>query len=194
MIGTGPAKKSSRRRLKPLQRLKHLSKNGGSNWRSQHLLIGDGLGRRCSRNDRPPAKRALRDRRRDHADRGGLRRRGRETIIQNCANCDTRRKAKSARLLTKRQIRAIRQPSITRTFRRGRAAGAAQADRGHVASVQPQAAQHPNQVVQVDTTTLFVCGAPSYAWKRSCEPHREDGIGFGAEVHQPNNSKRPTTC
>src|SRR6187455_3460746 len=64
---------------------------------------------------------------------------------------------------------------------------------GTIASVPPQGGRkHPNQdFVQVDTTNiLFVCGGAFDGLEKIVRNRTEKtGIGFGAEVRSPNNSK-----
>jgi ATP-dependent Clp protease ATP-binding subunit ClpX len=64
---------------------------------------------------------------------------------------------------------------------------------GTIASVPPQGGRkHPNQdFVQVDTTNiLFVCGGAFDGLEKIVRNRTEKtGIGFGAEVKSPNNSK-----
>ena len=83
------------------------------------------------------AQRAVRDRRCDHADRSGLRRRGRRKHhSEAAAELQLRRRARAARHRLHRRDRQdqpqVRQPvDHARRVGRGRAAGAAQADRRH---------------------------------------------------------------
>ena len=64
---------------------------------------------------------------------------------------------------------------------------------GTIASVPPQGGRkHPNQdFVQVDTTNiLFICGGAFDGLEKIVRNRTEKtGIGFGAEVRSPNNSK-----
>src|SRR5258706_5151809 len=64
---------------------------------------------------------------------------------------------------------------------------------GTIASVPPQGGRkHPNQdFVQIDTTNiLFVCGGAFDGLEKVIVDRTEKtGIGFGAEVRSPNNSK-----
>jgi ATP-dependent Clp protease ATP-binding subunit ClpX len=64
---------------------------------------------------------------------------------------------------------------------------------GTIASVPPQGGRkHPNQdFVQVDTTNiLFICGGAFDGLEKIVRNRTEKtGIGFGAEVKSPNNSK-----
>jgi hypothetical protein len=96
--------------------------------------------------------------------------------------------------------RKSRQPlDHPRRVGRGRAAGAAQAHRGHASpSVPPQGGRkHPNQeFVQVDTTNiLFICGGAFDGLEKVIRGRSsKSGIGFGAEVRSAERAATSASC
>jgi ATP-dependent Clp protease ATP-binding subunit ClpX len=91
----------------------------------------------------------------------------------------------------RQDLAQVRQPvDHARRVGRGRAAGAAEAGRGHDASMPPQGGRkHPNQdFIQVDTTNiLFICGGAFDGLEKVIRERTEKaGIGFGAEVKSRN--------
>ena len=140
------------RRLQPLQAAgdRRQGRRGRARQEQHPADRPDRLGQDAARADaRAAARRAVRDRRRDDADRGGLRRRGRrEHHPEAAAEVRLRHREGAARHRLHRRDRQDlaqeRQPvDHARRLGRGRAAGAAQADRGHdrlgAAAGRPQA-------------------------------------------------------
>ena len=123
------------------KRLKHMSRTQGRGRARQEQHPADRpdrLRQDAARADAgAPAQRAVRDRRRDHADRSRLRRRGRrEHHPEAAAELRLRRREGAARHRLHRRDRQdlaqVRQPvDHPRRVGRGRAAGAAEADRRH---------------------------------------------------------------
>ncbi len=122
------------------KRLKHRrqERRGGAGQVEHPADRAHGFGQDAARADAgAPAQRAVRDRRCDHADRGRLCRRGRrEHHPEAAAELRLRRRQGQARHRLHRRNRQdlaqIRQPlDHARRVGRGRAAGAAETDRGH---------------------------------------------------------------
>ena len=142
------------RRLQPLQaaRNRRQGRRGRAREEQHPADRPHGLGQDAARaNAGAAARRAVRDRRRDDADRGGLRRRGRrEHHPEAPAEVRLRHREGAARHRLHRRDRQDlaqeRQPvHHARRLRRRRPAGAAQADRGHdrlgAAAGRPQASE-----------------------------------------------------
>ena len=141
-------------------------------------------------------ERALHDRGCDDAHRGRLRRRGRrEHHPEAPAEVRLRRREGPDRHRLHRRDRQdlaqVRQPlDHPRRLRRGRAAGAAEADRGHDRlGSAPGGRKHPQQeFLQVDTgNILFICGG-AFAGLEKIILNRtqKSGIGFTSEVRDLN--------
>ena len=137
--------------------------------KSNILLVGPtGSGKTLlAQTARPDPRRAVRHRRRHHADRGRLRRRGRgERRPPPAAGRQLRREEGRVRHHLHRRDRQDpphhrERLHHARRLRRGRAAGAAQDSRGHhVQRPAPGRPQAPHQeYIQVNTTNiLFICG------------------------------------
>ena len=143
----------------------------------------DGLGQDAARADaRAAAQRPLRDRRCDHAHRSRLRRRGRrEHHPEAAAEVRLRRREGAARHRLHRRDRQdlaqVRQPvDHPRRLGRGRAAGAAQADRGHdrlrAAAGRPQAPEPGVRAGRHDQHPLHLRRRLRRPGEGHPEPHR----------------------
>jgi hypothetical protein len=149
-------------------------------------------------------QRAVRDRRRHHADRGRLRRRGRrEHHRPAAAERRPRRRARAARHRLHRRDRQDRaqgrQPlDHPRRVGRGRAAGPAEDHRGHgrqrAAARAAASTRSRSSCRSTRPTSSSSAAAPSSGSTRSSSAHRQAASGFGAEVRARRSASASASC
>ena len=175
--------------------------------KSNILLLGPtGTRQDAARADaREDPQRAVRDRRRDDADRGRLRRRGRREHHRPApAERRSRRRARAARHRLHRRDRQDqpqeRQPQHhARRVGRGRAAGAPQDHRRHdrerAAEGRPQAPAAGLPAGRHDATSSSSAAAPSSVSIRSSSAASgQQTLGFGADIKIEEGASSSASC